>query len=528
VTDLSDLVAELDDLTDEQLARLDLTPQERAVLMRAMTDPDVLTHRELIAARASRSWLAGARREQMAPAAWRAGEYSTWYVRGGRGAGKTFTGSNNLADLILDYWDEPGEWGVVAPTFEKDAVATCLESQQSGLLVALGARVGPGGGLVERGPYIARYVASAGEVWLANGGVVYAAGADSGADRVQGKNLKGCWCEEIGLWKRWRQAWEESIAFAVRLEPGLIIVTGTPKAERDARALVKKLIDDPNVIKTVLRTRENLANLSQTRAKELLQMEGTRRGRQELDGELLEEIEGALWTLTTIESDRLVDPSGNLYPLGWILENLRPKMAEIVVGVDPSGSNSQQADECGIVVVGKGNAQLDGHGYVLDDRSDAVAPHVWARAAVDAYRFWQADAIVCETNFGGEMVVEAIHNVDPGVPVRRAHAARGKLVRAEPVSVLYGEAHMIHHVAIFPELEEQMTSFTRDSRWSPDRMDALVWGFSKDGQGGGRGGLDITGGSGEGWKTAMANIAAKANAPARRGGPIDRPPRFLT
>jgi phage terminase large subunit-like protein len=184
---------------------------------------------------------------------------------------------------------------------------------------------------------------------------------------------------------------------------------------------------------------------------------GTSLGRQELDAEIIEDTVGALWKRGLIEMGRAVG---------------LPILERVVVAIDPSATSSESSDEAGIIVVGVAN----GHGYVLDDVSLRGTPAAWARAAVMAYHKYAANMVIAETNNGGEMVEFVVHSVDPTVPYQSVTASRGKQTRAEPISALYEQAK-VHHVGMFPLLEDQMCSWLPGEK-SPDRMDALVWGLT--------------------------------------------------
>lgn len=307
------------------------------------------------------------------------------------------------------------------------------------------------------GPATETWNRSLGELRVLNGSRIHIDGADDGALRIQGKNLRGAWCDEVGLWRRWRRAWEESIAFAVRLDPGKIVATGTPKG---GRGIVKLLTDDPDVPVSVLRTIDNKPNLSAAMVEILFgRYEGTRLGRQELEGQILDEVEGALWSWQMIDSYRA---------------EKAPDLSRLVVAVDPATSTGPDADETGVIVAG---VSAEEEGYVLADRSLSASPHGWATAAVKAYREFGADRIVAERNQGGEMVLSTLRTVDPNVPVSLVWASRGKQTRAEPVAALY-EQGRVHHVGSHPELESQLTGWTVDDKDSPDRLDALVWALT--------------------------------------------------
>lgn len=263
-------------------------------------------------------------------------------------------------------------------------------------------------------------------------------------------------CDEIAVWADAHKGdtvdttWNNAM-LGLRLGPRPeCVVTTTPKRVKLFREIRKR----PTTFVTNATTYANLANLTPTFRETVLRVyEGTRLGRQELMGELLEDVEGALWTEPRI----LHAPASDL--------------ARVVVAVDPSGS--ARGDEVGIVVVGRSGQQ----GHVLADYSGHMSPDTWGRRAVRALHDHQADRIVAESNFGGEMVLLTIRTVDQSTPVTLVHASRGKMVRAEPVAALY-EQGRIFHAAPFPELEEQMLTWTQDDPESPGRMDALVWALT--------------------------------------------------
>jgi predicted phage terminase large subunit-like protein len=214
-------------------------------------------------------------------------------------------------------------------------------------------------------------------------------------------------------------------------------------------------------------TYENAANLADTFIHKIVsKYEGTRLGRQELYAEILDDTPGALWTRDMIDRALIRVPV--------------PKLARIVVAIDPAVSNEENSDETGIIVMGLGT---DHHGYVLQDASGRYSPTEWAREAIRLYKKYEADRIVAEVNNGGDMVEATLRVVDANVSYLAVHASRGKVIRAEPVSALY-ERNMVHHVGSFPKLEDQMSIFTADfdrraAKFSPDRLDALVWAASE-------------------------------------------------
>jgi phage terminase large subunit-like protein len=231
------------------------------------------------------------------------------------------------------------------------------------------------------------------------------------------------------------------------------IMSTTPKPRREIKALVR----DPKTILTKGTTSEAYHLDPAVRDAYFERYAGTRLGRQELDAEILDDLEGALWSTPMIDADRVP---------GY------PQLDRIVVAVDPPGVSTVHGRECGIVVVGRaGN-----HAFVLEDVSGEYSPAEWAGQAVRAVRRWNADAIVAETNYGGEMVISTLRSV-PGssdIPIRPVVARGSKAQRAEPVVALY-EQHRVHHVGVLTELETQQTEWLPEvTSNSPDRVDALV------------------------------------------------------
>jgi phage terminase large subunit-like protein len=228
------------------------------------------------------------------------------------------------------------------------------------------------------------------------------------------------------------------------------------------------LRDPGNYDRAFLNPPDNAANLS-AEFLESLQNLPERQRRRFFEGAYVDEIDGALWTYETIDSNRCLPED--------ILEN---KRASVVVAVDPSGAAGRDdmgADEIGIIVAARG---LDGDCYVLADLSCREAPSVWGRRAVNAYHEWRADCIVAESNFGGEMVRTTIQAADPNVSVRLVTASRGKAVRAEPISVRYAQGQ-VHHAGRFAKLEDQLCAFSAagySGSGSPDHADAAIWALT--------------------------------------------------
>lgn len=285
-------------------------------------------------------------------------------------------------------------------------------------------------------------------------------------DQLRGPQHDAAWCDELAKFRYMQETWDQ-LQFGLRLgEHPRALVTTTPRP----LPLIRKLLNDPTVHVTRGSTFDNASNLASPFLRAIEDAyAGTRLGRQELEGEILEDIPGALWARPNIDSYRVKEA---------------PDLERVLVAVDPSTSSHEGSDETGIVGVGMAR-DGDGYarGYVLADKSLKGSPEEWARKAVSLYRELQADRIVAEKNQGGEMVASVIRAVDRSVPVTLVHASRGKHVRAEPISALY-EQGRIHHVGRFDKLEDQMCQFSidniRDSNTgSPDRVDALVWGFTE-------------------------------------------------
>lgn len=248
---------------------------------------------------------------------------------------------------------------------------------------------------------------------------------------------------------------------------------------------------------------DNTANIA-TGYLKILESLPEKQRRRFLTGEWSPDIEGALWTLDTLDRCRVLVP--DLAELEHILKlGLIPQLKRVIVAVDPSGCQGREdkrSDEIGISVSGLGT---DGHAYVLADRSLRDGPEGWARAAINAYHDYKADCIVAETNYGGAMVEHTIKTADPNVPVKVIHASRGKMVRAEPVSALY-EQGKVHHVGFHPKLEEQMINMAASGyvgARSPDRLDALVWSVTELMLGGEMKGKAL-------WDMAMEDMASRS------------------
>lgn len=387
-------------------------------------------------------------------------------MRGGRGSGKSWAGSRILAELILTdplrETEGPGQFAVVAPTYG-DARDTAVESE-SGLLAALGttrAEVVAG-----RSKLVELWNRSLGELRLRDGTLVVIDGADDGALRIQGKNLRGVHADELGLWRNWQRAWDESIAFALRKGQARLVATGTPKSDMPARELIRRLLNDPTVVTRRLRTMDNRAHLSASFLEAAELKAGTRLGRQELEGELIEDVEGALWSRAWIDDNRVTEPPADGFKT-------------IVLGLDPADGTARGAQQA-ITIAAAG--RLDRQLYVLHSEGVRATPLEWLKRAVRLAREYGAARIVVEKNHGGAFLTGLLEQAMDELGVRVAYsmvtASQGKWTRAEPVAMLY-EQGRVHHVGQMDELEEQMVTWTgAKGETSPDLVDSATWALA--------------------------------------------------
>jgi phage terminase large subunit-like protein len=371
--------------------------------------------------------------------------WTTWLYLAGRGAGKTRTAAEWLAYQASS--NPKTRWAIAAPTYG-DVRDTCAEGE-SGIV-----RV-----LQEYGT-LKDYNRSIGEIFLTNGSRIKLFSGEE-PDRFRGPQFHGGWFDELAAFK-YPDAWDQ-YQFGLRLgEFPQTIVTTTPRPTK----LIKDLITRDGVRVQRGSTFDNAKNLAASALAELkLRYENTRLGRQELYGEILDNVEGALWTREMIETARV---------------DTAPPLVRVVVAIDPAVTSAATSDETGIVAAGIGN---NGDYYILDDKSLRASPDAWARQAVMLYHEYKADKIIAETNNGGDMVIMLLKQVDASVPTKKVTATRGKQLRAEPISSLY-EQGRVHHVGYFADLEVQMCEWTPLSNESPDRLDALVWALTELNSGG--------------------------------------------
>ncbi|WP_106607782.1 DNA-packaging protein [Shimia abyssi] len=383
------------------------------------------------------------------------GNWKTWVILGGRGAGKTRAGSEWVRTKVEGSGPlDVGSASRVALVGETiDQVREVMVFGDSGIIAC---------SPPDRVP-----VWEAGRkrlVWP-NGAIAQAFSAHD-PEGLRGPQFDAAWVDELAKWRNAQETWD-MLQFGLRLgEHPQQCVTTTPRNV----AVLKDLLKRESTVQTSAPTEANRAYLADSFLEEVrVRYEGTQLGRQELDGVLLDEPEGALWSRKAIDAGRL---------------KKAPELDRIVVAVDPPVTGHSGSDECGIVVVGANTsgAVKDWRAVVLDDASvRAVSPDGWARVAIAAMESWGADKLVAEVNQGGDLVQSVIRQVDPLVPYKAVRASRGKIARAEPVAALY-EQGRVQHLTGLDTLEDQMCAMSQQGfqgSGSPDRVDALVWALTE-------------------------------------------------
>lgn len=385
-------------------------------------------------------WDFWARADQKAPSG---NEWTTWLILGGRGAGKTRSGAEWITAQV-----QAGarRLALVGETYED--VREVMITGPSGLMAV---------GFPEHRP---TYEPSRHRLHWPCGAEAHIFSAED-PEGLRGHQFEVAWSDEVGKWRQADDAWS-NLQLGLRLgDRPRQVVTTTPRP----LPLLKKLLEDKRTVTSRASTYRNKGHLADTFLTEIASTyEGTRLGRQELLGELVEDCAGALWYWDMIEGARVTTV---------------PPLSRVVVAVDPPVTSGPDADECGIIVAGVTGEGREKTAYVLHDGSVAgLSPAAWAARAVAVADTHKADRIVAEVNQGGDLVEELIRLADPQAAFSAVRATRGKLVRAEPIAALY-ERGRVRHVGAFPDLESQMTSFTGTGREaSPDRLDALVWALS--------------------------------------------------
>lgn len=396
-------------------------------------------------------WFKHARPDQLPPK----GDWFVWMLSSGRGAGKTRAGAEWC---IQQAREMPGSHGCLLGATLGDAQSIQAEGS------------GAGSSIIEcnKPDFEAKWKPGKG----GGGMVVWPNGSKASAfsahnfESLRGPQFHWAWVDELAKFRWARQAWN-MLMLGLRLPPrARACVTTTPRPIK----LMREILDSKTTVVSRGSTMDNIANLSENfKAQVLAQYEGTRLGRQEIYGDMLEDIEGALWTHDMLDSDRAPEPKPN-------------ELRRVVVSVDPSGGSGEGNDEQGITCQA---LTQDGKGLLLADATCKESPAEWGRRAVILARDNDADCIVAENNFGGAMVEHVIKTAaeKDGVHIRvvLVTASRGKVQRAEPVAALY-EQKKISHCGSFPKLEDELCAFTPAGyigEGSPNRADALIWGFTE-------------------------------------------------
>ena len=382
------------------------------------------------------------------------GVWKTWVIMGGRGAGKTRAGSEWVrAEVEGAGPADPGRSRRVALVGETiDQVREVMIFGDSGILAC---------SPPDRRP---DWEATRKRLVWPNGAIAQVFSAHDPAS-LRGPQFDAAWVDELAKWPKAEETWD-MLQFALRLgENPRQVVTTTPQNV----GVLKTILKNPSTVMTHAPTDANRAYLAASFLEEVkARYAGTRQGMQELEGLLVEDVQGALWTTARLEAGRLA---------------VAPACKRIVVAVDPPVTGHGKSDECGIVVVGaitEGPPQ-NWRAVVLEDASvTGASPQQWAQAAIAAMERHKADRLVAEVNQGGDLVEGVIRQIDPLVPFRAVRASRAKAVRAEPVAALY-EQGRVAHLRHLGALEHQMCQMTAQGylgKGSPDRVEALVWALT--------------------------------------------------
>lgn len=360
-----------------------------------------------------------------------------WLLRGGRGSGKTRTGSEYTRWVSK----KVKEMALIAPT--GPAARSVMIEGESGLINAC-----------ERAGEPCTYEPSKSRIIFKSGARAMVFSAEE-PDRIRGNQFTYMWGDEPAHWENAADVWDQAM-FALRL-PGQVrphaLATTTPLPSD----FIKSLIEDDDTVSRGVSTYANIDNLAEAVVRRILnKYEGTFLGRQEIHGEIIDDREGALWKSTGFE---YVDEAAMNYD-------------RVLVGIDPAGSQGKKSDITGIIVGGKAGTAV----HALDDRSGKYSPAGWARAAIKAYNDWKADAIVVERNYGGDMCRETLRSNGYEGRIIEAQATDGKRLRAEPIAGLY-EQHRAFHArgGRLAKLEREMVSWIPGESKSPNRLDAWVW-----------------------------------------------------
>lgn len=390
-------------------------------------------------------------------------DWFLWIMICGRGAGKTMAGSNWILEQALLY--PKTRWAVVAPTYDQ-VQNVCFAANTSGIR----AQAQPG--------EIVDYNKNSMLITLNNGSEIKGFSAET-PERIRGYNLAGAWMDEAGSYRD-KMIWDEVLAPALRVgaHPRAIVTT-TPNSSpllRDWHREWQKAVREgspTNIHMTEASFRENTSLPPDQVAYFERKYAGTRLGRQELEGEMLEDFDGALWKHSFIDDARRME--SEFFLKTGRLD--RDKFTRVVVGFDPAMTSTEDSDEHGIVVAGQGD---DGEGYIIADWSARGTVDDAARRAVAAYNEFSADCVVTEANQAGDWLVSGLRAIDPNVPARLVRAQKGKMIRAQPIAML-AEQGRLHHIGYFPKLEDQLCTMTPDANRNQhdDRADAMIWAMTE-------------------------------------------------
>jgi len=394
-------------------------------------------------------WDFWARPDQLEPV----GDWSTWLALAGRGFGKTELGAQWVRKRVSE--------GAMA-------VALVAETQKDleEVMIPRLLKVTP----PEEAPEV-RYKPV--RLRWPSGAVAFGYNGTE-PDQLRGPEFDTAWVDELAKYSKARETWD-MLQFTMRRPDPRVLVTTTPRPI----PIIKDILKDEKTVKTVGSTMANADNLAPSFLKAVHdKYAGTRLGRQELEGEIVDDVVGALWTRAMLDTGRRKAAFDGM-PLD---ENgRRIEMSRVVIAIDPSGTDgdSDDGDAIGIVAAGRG---VDGRGYVLEDATCKLSPEGWARRSITAYHRWEADRIVAERNFGGAMVRAVVRASDANVPYKEVTASRGKSARAEPISALYEQGRVSHVGSGLTDLEDEMVLMTANGytgERSPNRVDAVVWALTE-------------------------------------------------
>lgn len=413
-----------------------------------------------------KDWYFLARDEQLPPAQKIDGvDWETWFYCAGRGGGKTRSGAEWTREKIKQGLPIGH---LIAPTAA--AARDVLIEGESGMM-----SVCQKSDVTYDGKPLGRplFEPSKKRLTWQNGAKVLYFSAEE-PESLRGPQCYFLWGDEVVAWD-YPEAWDMAL-FGLRLgQHPQSMITSTPKSKKIIRKYYKEGLDQDNakVVMTIGKSERNAKNLAPGVIERLREAyAGTSMERSELDGVLLEEAPGALWTRAMLNDNRIMYMPNRLDP------NFH--FTRIAIGVDPALTNKEDSDATGIIVAARGS---DDHGYVFADHTGKYSPRGWSSKVSQLYNTWDANMVIIESNIGGDLVKEVMNNINPNIPLKMVHTTKGKVVRAEPVVALY-EQGKIHHVGNGPaigdgqlyELEDQMCNWERlGAKYSPDRIDALVY-----------------------------------------------------